>query len=68
MMWIPELIAFAALVMVCCVVLIFLSEPETLEEYSERQHVNRLADESKKRKAPGMRKPCRYARAMWKKQ
>ena len=41
------------------------SQPETLAEYSDRMHVNRLADESRKRKAPGMRRACRYVEAGW---
>ena len=30
---------------------------------TSRQWINYLADESRKRKAPGMRKRCRYSRA-----
>lgn len=49
---------------VFAVALVLLAaEPEGLMEYSERMHVNRLADESRKRKAPGMRRKCRYIQA-----
>ena len=41
------------------------AEPETLADYSYRMHVNRLADRSRARKAPAMRKRCRYAVAMY---
>ena len=70
---IPELIFFVALFLVCVVPLMMLSEPETLAQASERRHVNYLADQSKKRSAPGMRPRCRYIRAgrttdcMWRK-
>lgn len=42
---------------------VLASRPETLAECSERANVNRLADESRKRKAQGARRPCRYVRA-----
>lgn len=51
---------FAAVALV-----LLAAEPEGLAEYSERMHVNRLADESRKRKAPGTRRACRYTRAGW---
>lgn len=62
-MVIPELVFMAALFLLGFVVLILLSEDESLAEMSERLHVNRLADQSKKRKPQGMRPRCRYIRA-----
>lgn len=47
------------------ILLVLASEPETLAEYSDRMHVNRLADQSRARKAPGMRRRCRYSMAMY---
>ena len=47
------------------ILLWLLSEPESLDEYSDRMHINRLAERSRARKAPGMRKTCRYAKAGW---
>ena len=41
------------------------AETETLAEYSERMNVNRLADRSRKRKAPTARRGCRYVEAGW---
>ena len=41
------------------------SEPEGLAEYSERVHINHLADRSRARKAPGTRGRCRYAQTGW---
>lgn len=38
---------------------------EVLGEDNERVWVNHLADESRKRKAQGARRPCRYVRAGW---
>ena len=47
-------------------ILLFLAaQPETLAEYSDRVAINRLADRSRKRKAPGIRRPCRYTKAGW---
>lgn len=45
------------------ILLVLASEPETLAEYSDRMHVNRLADRSRARKAPAVRKRCRYIKA-----
>lgn len=45
------------------ILLILLAEDERLGEDNERVWVNHLADESRKRKAPGTRRPCRYVRA-----
>ena len=42
-----------------------LAEQETLKEYSDRMAVNRLADQSRNRKAPSMRPRCRYIQAGW---
>ena len=56
---------FMILFILCFLALIGLSEPETLAECSERANVKRLADESRKRKAPGMRRACRYVEAGW---
>ena len=47
------------------ILLVLAAEPETLAEYSDRAAVNRLADRSRARKAPGARKRCRYAVAMY---
>ena len=41
------------------------ARPEMLGEDNERVWVNHLADESRKRKAPGTRRPCRYVQAGW---
>ena len=54
------------LAFVVAVILVILgARPETLAEYSERMHVNRLADRSRARKAPTVRNRCRYIRAGW---
>ena len=50
---------------IAMVLLWLAAEPETLADYSDRMHVNRLADRSRARKAPGMRRPCRYVEAGW---
>ena len=51
---------------VIAVILVILgARPETLAEYSERVNVNRLADQSRARKAPTVRMACRYVRAGW---
>ena len=51
---------------IIAVILLWLAaEPETLADYSDRMHVNRLADRSRARKAPGARQRCRYAVAMY---
>lgn len=47
------------------ILLVLASEPETLAEYSDRMHVNRLADRSRARKAPTARRRCRYTMAMY---
>ena len=60
---IPELAWLAALFLVCAILMLFMREKATLADYSERAHVNRLADQSKKRSAPGMRPRCRYIQA-----
>lgn len=51
---------------IAMVLLWLAAEPETLAEYSDRAAVNRLADRSRARKAPGTRKRCRYIQAGWK--
>lgn len=48
------------------VLLVLAAEPETLAEYSDRAAVNRLADRSRSKKAPAVRKRCRYIQAGWK--
>ena len=48
---------------IAVILAVLASQPETLAEYSERMNVYRLADESRKRKAPGMRRACRYVKA-----
>lgn len=62
-MVIPELVFLGALFLLACVALILLADEERLEEISERRAVNALADQSRKRKAPGMRRACRYIKA-----
>ena len=47
------------------ILLVLAAEPETLAEYSDRAAVNRQADRSRARKAPGARQRCRYAVAMY---
>jgi hypothetical protein len=54
---------FGALIALILVVL--AARDEVLGEDNERVWVNHLADESRKRKAPGVRRPCRYAQAGW---
>ena len=51
--------------MIAVILVILGARPETLAEYSERMHVNRLADRSRARKAPTVRRACRYVRAGW---
>lgn len=41
------------------------AEPESLADYSDRMHINRLADQSRARKAQGARSRCRYVKAGW---
>ena len=49
---------------VIAVALLWLaSEPEGLREMSERMAVNHLADESRRRKARGVRRQCRYVKS-----
>lgn len=50
---------------IAMVLLWLAAEPETLADYSDRMHVNRLADRSRSRKAPAVRKRCRYSMAMY---
>ena len=50
---------------IAMILLWLLSEPESLADYSDRMAVNRLADQSRKRKAPSMRPRCRYTQAGW---
>ncbi len=52
---------FGALIALILVVL--AARDEVLGENNERVWVNHLADESRKRKAPGARRPCRYVKA-----
>ena len=52
---------FGALIALILVVL--AARPEMLGEDNERAWVNHLADESRKRKAQGARRPCRYVQA-----
>ena len=54
---------FGALIALILVVL--AARPEMLGEDKERVWVNHLADESRKRKAQGVRRPCRYVQAGW---
>ena len=54
---------FGALIALILVVL--AARPELLGEDNERVWVNHLADESRKRKAQGARRPCRYVKAGW---
>ena len=54
---------FGALIALILVVL--AARDEVLGADNERVWVNHLADESRKRKAPGARRPCRYVQAGW---
>lgn len=54
---------FGALIALCLVLI--ASRTEELGEDNERAWVNHLADESRKRKAQGARRPCRYVQAGW---
>ena len=60
---IPELVWFALLFLVVICVTLWLSESETLRDYGERQNVNKLADNSRRRKPQGMRPRSKYIRA-----
>ena len=60
---IPELVWFVLLFLVVICVTLWLSESETLRDYSERQNVNKLADNSHRRKPQGMRPRSKYIRA-----
>ena len=62
-MVIPELVFLAVVFVLAVVALLLLSEDERLEDLSERRRINALADQSRKRKAPGMRPRCRYIKA-----
>lgn len=55
---IPELMAFGALCVGGGIVLCCLAESGRLEDYSEKRHVDKLADKSRARKAPGRRADC----------
>ena len=59
---IPELVFMGVLFLLACVALILLADEERLEEISERRAVNALADQSRKRKAPGLRPTGRYSK------
>lgn len=54
---------FGALIALILVVL--AARDEVLGEDNERVWVNHLADESRKRKAQGARRRCRYVQAGW---
>ena len=58
---IPELTYLAVLVVLGGLALVWLAESGRLEDHSEKRHVNKLADKSRKRKAPTMRRACRWA-------
>lgn len=44
---------------------VMAARAEKLGEDNERAWVNHLADESRKRKVQGARRPCRYVQAGW---
>jgi len=45
--------------------IVALAEDEDLSDYADRMEINRMADRSRARKAPGMRPRCRYIEAGW---
>ena len=61
---IPELMVYGALFVAVCLVLCLLSESGTLEDWSEKRHVDRLADRSRNRK-PSTRRACRWTGAKY---
>ena len=48
---------------IALILVILGARAEVLGEDNERAWVNHLADESRKRKAQGARRPCRYVQA-----
>lgn len=50
-------------IILAALIVILNAEDETLEDMRDRAAVARMADRSRARKAPGLRKPCRYVRA-----
>lgn len=50
---------------IAVILLLLAAQDERLGEDNERVWVNHLADESRKRKAQGARRPCRYVQAGW---
>lgn len=50
---------------IAMILVLALSEDERLGQDNERVWINHLADQSRKRKAPGSRRPCRYVEAGW---
>ena len=60
---IPELKWFSLLFMAVILIVWVLAENETLRDYSERRAVNKLADNSRRRKPQGMRPRSRYIKA-----
>ena len=48
---------------IAMILLMALAEQETLAEYSDRMAINRQADQSRKRKAPGLRAQGKYSKA-----
>lgn len=57
---IAELWGLGALFVAACLGLCLLAENGTLEDYSEKRHVNKLADRSRNRK-PAKRRNSRWA-------
>lgn len=51
--------------LIALILVLIASRAEELGEDNERVWVNHLADESRKRKAQGARRPCRYVQAGW---
>ena len=60
---IPEFVAFAILFVFISSLACWLAESETLQDYSERQNVNKLADRSRRSKPQSVRPRSRYSRA-----
>lgn len=57
---IKELLGFALFWMLAVTIGLLLAKRD-----NERNWINYLADQSRARKAPGMRRACRYVRAGW---
>jgi len=51
--------------LIALILVVLAAHAEKLGEDNERAWINYLADESRKRKVQGTRRPCRYVQAGW---